>query len=77
MLSLVDIDLASRRRESARFMIGDEEAAQGAPAAVEAMSLLYLPAVRPPGQERVHGVIGNEILMLKWRKYPGVKEGLS
>jgi diamine N-acetyltransferase len=75
MLSLVNIDLANRRAESARFLIGDEDAARGVPAAVEAMSLLYELAFDRLGLERVHGVIeaGNQ-LMVKWQKYLGMRE---
>jgi RimJ/RimL family protein N-acetyltransferase len=75
MLSLVSIDLANRRAESARFLIGDEEAARGVPAAVEAMSLLYELAFDRLGLERLHGVIeaGNH-LMVKWQKYLGMRE---
>ena len=75
MLSLVEIDLANRRAESARFLIGDEEAARGVPAAVEAMSLLYELAFDRLGLERIHGVVeaGNP-LMVKWQKYLGMRE---
>lgn len=75
MLSLIDIDLANRRAESARFLIGDEEAAHGAPAAVEAMQLLYGLAFDRLGLERVYGVIEERNhLMVKWQKYLGMKE---
>ena len=75
MLSLVSIDLANRRAESARFLIGDEDAARGVPAAVEAMSLLYEFAYDRLGLERIHGVVeaGNQ-LMVKWQKYLGMRE---
>jgi RimJ/RimL family protein N-acetyltransferase len=75
MLSLVAIDLTNRRAESARFLIGDEEAARGLPAAVEAMSLLYELAFDRLGLQRIHGVIeaGNQ-LMVKWQKYLGMRE---
>jgi RimJ/RimL family protein N-acetyltransferase len=75
MLSLVNIDLANRRAESARFLIGDEEAAQGTPAAVEAMKLLYDLAFERLRLERVYGVIEERNhLMVKWQKYLGMKE---
>jgi diamine N-acetyltransferase len=75
MLSLVNIDLANRRAESARFLIGDEEAAQGAPAAVEAMLLLYRLAFDRLGLERIYGVIEERnALMVKWQTYLGMKE---
>ncbi len=75
MLSLIDIDLVNRRAESARFLIGDEAAAKGAPAAVEAMKLLYELAFDRLGLERVYGVIEQRNhLMIKWQKYLGMQE---
>ena len=75
MLSLVEIDIANRRAESARFLIGDEAAAKGAPAAVEAMKLLYELAFDRLGLERVYGLISERNhLMIKWQKYLGMKE---
>jgi diamine N-acetyltransferase len=75
MLSLVAIDLANRRAESARFLIGDEEAAKGTPAAVEAMKLLYELAFDRLGLERIYGVVEERNpLMIKWQKYLGMKE---
>ncbi len=75
MLSLVTIDLANRRAESARFLIGDEAAAKGAPAAVEAMKLLYELAFDGLGLERIYGVIEERNQrMIKWQKYLGMAE---
>jgi len=75
MISLVNLDRANRRAESARFLIGDEDAAQGAPAAVEAMKLLYELAFDRLGLERVYGVIEeHNPLMIKWQKYLGMTE---
>jgi RimJ/RimL family protein N-acetyltransferase len=75
MLSLVTIDLANRRAESARFLIGDEAAAKGAPAAVEAMKLLYELAFERLGLERIYGVIEERNQrMIKWQKYLGMVE---
>ncbi|HEY8004361.1 MAG TPA: GNAT family protein [Phenylobacterium sp.] len=75
MLSLVTIDLANRRAESARFLIGDEAAAKGAPVAVEAMKLLYELAFDQLGLERIHGVIEERnTRMVKWQKYLGMVE---
>lgn len=75
MVSLVNIDLANRRAESARFLIGEEQAAHGVPAAVEAMKLLYELAFDRLGLERVHGLIEDRNhLMIKWQKYLGMKE---
>ncbi len=75
MLSLIAVDLANGRAETARFLIGDEEATRGTPAAVEAMKLLYELAFDALGLERLHGLIaeGNH-LMLKWQTYLGMKE---
>jgi diamine N-acetyltransferase len=75
MLSLVSIDMANRRAESARFLIGDEAAARGVPAAVEAMKLLYELAFDRLGLERVHGIVAaHNPLMVKWQKFLGMKE---
>jgi diamine N-acetyltransferase len=75
MLSLVAIDLAHRRAESARFLIGDEDRVKGAPVAVEAMKLLYTVAFDRLGLERIHGLIeARNHLMLKWQLYLGMKE---
>jgi diamine N-acetyltransferase len=75
MLSLVDVDLVHRRGETARFLIGDEEAAQGVPAAIEAMKLLYQLAFDELGLERVWGtVVATNTLMVKWQKFLGMKE---
>ncbi|WP_372784524.1 GNAT family N-acetyltransferase [Phenylobacterium sp.] len=75
MLSLVTIDLPNRRAESARFLIGDEAAAKGAPAAVEAMKLLYELAFDRLGLERIYGVIEERNQrMIKWQKYLGMAE---
>ncbi|HEX2800799.1 MAG TPA: GNAT family protein [Phenylobacterium sp.] len=75
MLSLINIDLANLRAESARFLIGDETAAQGTPAAVEAMKLLYELAFDRLGLERIYGTIEERNhLMIKWQKYLGMKE---
>ena len=75
MISLVAIDTVNRRAESARFLIGDENAAKGIPAAVEAMMLLYDIAFERMGLVRVYGTVasGNS-LMIKWQRYLGMKE---
>lgn len=75
MLSLVGIDRANRHGEPGRFLIGDEAATQGVPAAVEAMKLLYELAFDRLGLLRVCGIIAaNNTLMIKWQKYLGMKE---
>lgn len=75
MLSLIGIDGENRHAESARFLIGDEDAVKGVPAAVEAMKLLYELAFGELGLERVWGTIASDNkLMIKWQRYLGMKE---
>ena len=75
MLSLTEVDTINRHAEPGRFLIGDEAAAQGVPAAVEAMKLLYEFAFDKLGLIRVCGLIAaNNTLMIKWQKYLGMKE---
>lgn len=75
MLSLINIDLHNLHAESARFLIGDEAAAKGIPAAVEAMKLLYELAFEQLGLVRIFGTVAAEnTLMIKWQKYLGMKE---
>jgi diamine N-acetyltransferase len=75
MVSLTGIDTFNRHGEPGRFLIGDEVAAQGLPAAVEAMKLLYELAFDQLGLVRVCGIVAaNNTLMIKWQKYLGMKE---
>ena len=75
MLSLTGIDRANRHGEPGRFLIGDEAAAQGVPAAVEAMKLLYELAFDQLELVRVCGIVAaNNTLMVKWQKFMGMKE---
>lgn len=75
MLSLIHIDRTHQRAESARFLIGDEAAAKGIPAAVEAMKLLYELAFDRLALRRIYGEVAAEnTLMIKWQKYLGMKE---
>ena len=75
MLSLTGIDRANRHGEPGRFLIGDEAAAQGVPAAVEAMKLLYELAFDQLQLVRVCGIVAaNNTLMVKWQKFMGMKE---
>lgn len=75
MLSLVGIDRTNRHGEPGRFLIGEEEAVRGLPAAVEAMLLLYELAFDQLGLMRVCGIVAaNNPLMVKWQKYLGMKE---
>jgi diamine N-acetyltransferase len=75
MLSLIGVDEANGHAESARFLIGDEDAVRGVPAAVEAMKLLYELAFDQLGLERVWGMVaaGNR-RMIKWQRYLGMRE---
>ena len=75
MISLSGIDPVNRHGEPGRFLIGDEGAAQGIPAAVEAMALLYELAFDRLGLVRVCGTVAaDNTLMIKWQKYLGMKE---
>ncbi len=75
MLSLVDVSLAHRRAEAARFLIGEPAEAALAPVAVEAMKLLYEFAFMTLKLNRVYGsVVSTNGQLLKWHKYLGMKE---
>lgn len=75
MLSLIGINTVNRHAETARFLIGEEEATRGIPAAVEAMKLIYAFAFEELHLIRIFGTVasGNS-LMVKWQKYLGMKE---
>ena len=77
MLSLTAIDLINRVGEPGRFLIGDEDAAKGLPAAVEAMKLLYQLAFDNLKLRRVWGLVASDNRrMIKWQAYLGmVQEG--
>lgn len=75
MVSLIGIDLANRRGEPARFLIGEPNAVRGVPAAVEAMLLLYRFAFDCLRLERIHGLVASDNqLMVKWQKFLGMRE---
>lgn len=75
MLSLTGIDPVHRRGEPGRFLIGDEDAVRGVPAAVEAMALLYRLAFDDLGLVRLCGiVVAENTLMTKWQKFLGMRE---
>jgi diamine N-acetyltransferase len=75
MLSLVDIDHVNRRAESGRFLIGEEDAVRGVPAAVESMLLLYQLAFDELGLERIYGIVAaDNRRMIKWQRYLGMQE---
>jgi len=75
MISLINIDLVNHHAESSRFLIGDEDAVKGIPAAVESMKLLYELAFDALNLVRISGTVAeNNTLMIKWQKYLGMKE---
>ncbi len=75
MLSLVGIDQVNRHAEPGRFLIGDESAVRGIPAAVEAMKLLYQFAFDTLGLARVYGTVAaDNRRMVKWQRYLGMRE---
>lgn len=75
MLSLTAIDAVNRVAEPGRFLIGDEVAARGLPAAAEAMKLLYKLAFDRLHLRRVWGVIAaDNNRMIKWQTYLGMVE---
>ena len=75
MLSLVAVDPVNRRAEPGRFLIGEEAAARGVPAAVEAMKLLYEFAFDRLKLVRLHGTIASDNkAMYKWQRYLGMQE---
>jgi RimJ/RimL family protein N-acetyltransferase len=77
MLSLSGIDAVNRVGEPGRFLIGDEEGAQGLPAAAEAMKLLYELAFDRLGLRRIWGIVAaDNRRMVKWQSYLGMtREG--
>lgn len=75
MVSLTGIDTINQHGESGRFLIGDEDAVKGTPAAVEAMKLIYELAFDQLGLIRICGTVSaDNHLMIKWQKYLGMKE---
>jgi len=77
MLSLAAIDPVNRVGEPGRFLIGDEDAAKGIPAAAEAMKLIYGLAFERLALRRVWGIVASDnVRMIKWQTYLGmVQEG--
>lgn len=74
-LSLLGIDKTNRHAETGRFLIGEEEAVKGIPAAVEAMKLLYELAFDRLDLVRIYGSVASDNhLMIKWQKFLGMKE---
>lgn len=75
MVSISGIDFVHRHAEPGRFLIGEETAVQGIPAAVEAMKLVYELVFDELKLLRVYGTIASDnLLMIKWQKFLGMKE---
>ena len=75
MVSLVDVDTLHRRAEVGRFLIGEEAAVRGIPAAVEATKLLYEFAFDRLDLVRVYGTIASDnSAMYRWQVYMGMRE---
>lgn len=75
MVSVSGIDTLHRHCEPGRFLIGDEGAVRGIPAAVEAMKLVYQMVFDSLGLLRIFGTIASDnLLMMKWQKFLGMKE---
>ena len=72
---MININKNSQNAESARFLIGDEEAVKGIPVAAEAMKILYDFAFMQLNLHKVYGQIAAQNKsMIKWQKYLGMKE---
>jgi RimJ/RimL family protein N-acetyltransferase len=75
MVSICNIDDMHSHAEPGRFLIGDQEAVRGIPAAVEAMKLIYELVFDQLKLQRVFGTIASDnTLMIKWQKFLGMKE---
>jgi RimJ/RimL family protein N-acetyltransferase len=75
MVAISGIDEQHRHAEPGRFLIGEQEAVRGIPAAVEAMKLIYQLIFEQLKLERVFGTIASDnLLMIKWQRFLGMKE---
>lgn len=75
MVSVTGIDSQHGHCEPGRFLIGEEDAVRGIPAAVEAMKLVYELVFDRLGLQRIFGTIASDnTLMIKWQKFLGMKE---
>lgn len=75
MISLLNVNLVSRHGEPARFLIGEEEAVRGIPAAVEALKLLYQLAFDRLGLQRIYGtVVAENRRMARLHEYLGMRQ---
>lgn len=75
IVALTGIDLQHRHAEPGRFLIGEEAAVRGIPAAVEAMKLIYELAFDELKLLRVFGTIAaDNKLMMNWQRFLGMQE---
>lgn len=75
MVSVTGIDPLHRHAEPGRFLIGEEQAVRGIPAAVEAMKLVYGLVFDELQLLRVFGTVASDnVLMIKWQTFLGMKE---
>ncbi|MEO6280704.1 GNAT family N-acetyltransferase [Roseateles sp.] len=75
MVSVTGVDTEHGHCEPGRFLIGDEAAVRGVPAAVEAMKLVYELVFDRLGLQRIFGTVASDnTLMIKWQKFLGMKE---
>lgn len=75
MVSVSGIDTTHRHGEPGRFLIGEEDAVRGVPAAVETMKLIYELVFDRLRLQRIFGTIASDnTLMMKWQKFLGMKE---
>ena len=74
MISLIDVDLKNGTAQTARFLIGEEDACKGIPIAVESMLLIYEYAFNQLNLHRIYGFISSaNTQMIKWQVYLGMK----
>ena len=75
MVSISGIDMVHRHAEPGRFLIGEEQAVRGIPAAVEAMKLVYEIVFDELKLLRVYGTIASDnVGIMKWQRFLGMKE---
>jgi RimJ/RimL family protein N-acetyltransferase len=75
MVSLIGVDREHLHAETARFLIGEEDAVRGIPVAVEAMKMIYEIVFDELALKRAYGTIASSnVLMMKWQRFLGMKE---
>ena len=75
MVSLIGVDREHLHAETARFLIGEEDAVRGIPVAVEAMKMIYEIVFDELQLKRAYGTIASSnVLMMKWQRFLGMKE---